>query len=331
MKAIMPVAGEGTRLRPHTHAWTKHLMNVAGKPMIQHIIDELRSIGVDEMVFIVGYRGNQIEKWVTETYPEMNFHFAEQKERKGLGHAIYMGKEFSETDEEILIVLGDTLFEGDLSGVINTENDGAIVVKNVEDPRRWGVIETDENKIITKLVEKPDYIKPMPAMVGIYYFKSTDKLYGAIETLIEKDIKTRGEYQITDAIQIMVDEGAKLSTYYLEGWYDCGTKDDVLSTNKYLLGKACNYFKGRNNCVVIEPVHIHDEAVVENCIIGPNTTIDKNAKVTNSIIENSIINADAEVTNTNLKDSIIGSSAIVKGSKRVINLGDHSEFEEKND
>ncbi len=326
MKAILPVAGEAKRLRPHSFTIAKALMNVGGKPIVAHILDELKRIGIRDIIMIIGYKGDQIKEWATETYPDMKFYFPVQTERKGLAHAILMGEPFMGENEPLLIVLGDTIFEGDIGSALKTEADGALGVKRVDDPRRFGVIETDEKGKIVKLIEKPSFLKPMMALVGLNYIKNTKLMFKCIKELIANDIKTKGEYQITDAFQLMVDEGATLVPFEMQGWYDCGTRETLLATNKHLLETSSNYYKERENCIIIPPVFINDEAEIENSIIGPYVTIDKRAAIKNSIIRNSIINQGAKIDSEALQDSLVGDNAKVKGSLKVINIGDSSEL-----
>jgi len=331
MKAILPVAGEAKRLRPHSYTVAKVLMNVGGKPIVAHIIDELKRIGIKDIILIIGHKGDQVKDWARETYPELNFYFTVQTERKGLAHAILMGEPFMKEDEPLLIVFGDTIFEGDIGTAIKTKLDGALGVKMVNDPRRFGVIETNKENIITKLVEKPDILKPMPALVGLNYINNTKLMFKCIKELIANDIRTKGEYQITDAFQLMVDQGAKLEPFLMDGWYDCGTRETLLETNRHLLETRCNYFKPREGCIIIPPVFIHDEAILECSIVGPFVTIDKGSTIKQSIIRNSIINASAEISSESITDSLIGDNAKIKGKLKVVNIGDSSELNLSNE
>ncbi|RLE43483.1 nucleotidyl transferase [Candidatus Woesearchaeota archaeon] len=323
MKAILPVAGVGTRLKPHTYTIAKVLINVAGKPILGHILDKIRDMGINEAVLIIGYLGDQIKDYVTKNYPDMKFYFAEQPERKGLGHAILLAEPFV-NNEPALIIYGDTIFIGEFKSALKTPYDGAIGVKMVDDPRRWGVIEMN-GEFAARLVEKPDYIRPMPAIVGVNVIRNTKLMFECLNELIEKDIRTKGEYQLTDAFQLMVDKGARLTTFPVEGWYDCGKPETLLETNRFLLDKHGGHSKKRDGVVIIPPVYIHDSAKIYHSIIGPHVTIDKDAVIVNSIIHNSIINSSAEIRNEILKDSLIGDFARVEGHFKVLNVGDSSE------
>src|SRR3972149_1712943 len=232
MKAIIPVAGEGTRLRPHTHTTPKVLVYVAGKPILDHILDSLLEVGVDELVLIVGDRGEKIIDYVTREYT-FRVHMVNQAQRLGLGHAIYLAREFLNGDPA-LMVLGDTVFKSSFEGVFEG-GVTSIGVKAVDDPRRFGVVEMN-GKYIENFIEKPDKPVSNLAIVGLYYIQDTNTLARALEKLIvEQDRKTKDEYQLTDALQIMLRDGVKMTSFPVEGWYDCGKAETLLATNRILL------------------------------------------------------------------------------------------------
>ncbi len=310
-------------MRPHTHTYPKALLYVGGKAILGHILDEVRKLGITDVVLILGYMGTKIKEYVEAEYKDMNFVFAQQEKRLGLGHAIKMAEPFVKDDEPVLIIYGDTIFVGDISSGLKSASDACLGVKTVDDPRRFGVVEMDGGKA-KKLVEKPDYIKPMPVIVGVNFVKNSGLLFACLNELVEKDIRTKGEYQLTDAFQLMIDKGAVMTTFELDGWYDCGKPETMLATNRYLLSINSQIGKPEN-CIIIEPVFIDEKANVTNSIIGPNTTIAKGAIVENSIIENSILNANCKVSHTQLNDSLIGESAIVEGKVKQLNVGDNSE------
>lgn len=323
MKAIIPVAGKGTRLRPHTHTVPKALVYVGGKPILGHIIDEVAKLGVTEIVLIIGYMSHKVKKYVEEEYPDLNFVFAHQEKTLGLGHAIMQAEPFFEKGEPALIIYGDTIFVGDLSGGKDVKGDACIGVKMVDDPRRFGIVEKD-GEMITKLVEKPDYVKTMPAIVGVNFINNTKLMFKCLNDLVEKDIKTKDEYQLTDAFQLMVKAGAKMTTFKLEGWYDCGNPKTLLDTNKYLLNKKSRIVK-TENCVILPPVYLEDGCKIKDSIIGPYVTIGKNSVIKSSIIKNSIINEGAKVINGRLEESLIGMNATVENTLEKLNVGDNSD------
>ena len=323
MRAIVPVAGVGTRLRPHTYSAPKVLLNVAGKPILAHILDKIIGEGVTEATIVVGHMSEMIKEYVSAAYPSFRVDYVEQKEALGLGHAIYVARK-TITDEPLLIILGDTIFDVDLTPVLKGTN-SALGVKTVEDPRRFGVAET-QNGYISKLVEKPEHPTTNLAVVGLYYLRNTKLLVSSLNELVEKDIKTKNEYQLTDALQIMIDRGEKMKTFMIDGWYDCGKPETLLSTNRALLEKnsTCRSIDG---VVVNKPVYIAPTAKLSNSVIGPYTTVGEGTVISESVVRNSIISEEAEVHMALLHDSIVGNGAVVKGSYKRINIGESSEVE----
>jgi len=323
MRAIIPVAGFGTRLKPHTLTHPKVLLNVGGKPIISHIVAKLLEEKITEATFIVGYLGEKVQDFISETFPELKAEYVEQKELLGLGHAIYQAsRTFNE--EEIVIILGDTVFDVDLNQITNLET-SSLGVKEVEDPRRFGVAEL-ENGFITKLIEKPSEPTTNLALVGLYYIKNSTLLTRSLEELFKKNIKTKNEYQLTDALQIMIDNGEKFSTFPVEGWYDCGKPETLLSTNQFILERNGHDLK-IDSVVINQPVYISPTANIKNSVIGPYASIGDNCEVFESVIKNSIINKNSKVQRMVLTDSIIGADAKVKGSLHKMNVGDSLELE----
>ncbi len=323
MKAVIPVAGVGTRMRPHTYSLPKVLLNVAGKPILGHIIDALSDFGIDDIVIITGYKGELVEEFVLKSYPNIKFEFCKQDEMLGLGHAILQAKE-TFNDEPILIILGDTIFDIDLKATVSTEHN-VLAVKAVEDPSRFGVVLVNQRGVIQKLVEKPKEMISNLAIVGIYSIKNSSLLSECLEYLVTNDIKTRGEYQLTDALQLMINKGEIFEICYVDGWFDCGKPETLLSTNEYLLER--NHIPVViKDTIIIPPVFVSDSATITNSIIGPYATISDGAIITNSIIKNSIISFNAIVKNSLLKKSIIGSDAEVKGTFSTLNVGDSSQI-----
>lgn len=323
MRAIIPVAGVGSRLKPHTHTIPKVLLNVGGKPMLGYIIDKLLSEGINKATFIYGHLGNLIVEYVQKTYPELQADFVEQKELEGLGHAIYTAIPTFD-DDEVFIILGDTIFDVDLKSVF-AKKVNSLGVKAVEDPRRFGVA-LMTNGYIEQLIEKPQTPVSNLALVGLYYITEANKLVNALNTLVDKNIRTRGELQLTDALQMMIDSGVKMTTFPVEGWYDCGKPETLLATNQYLLKKTVTPDE-IPSVVLIPPVFIGENCKIENSIVGPFATISDGAKISESIIKNSIIGNDAEVKRALLENSIIGNKSTVNGNYKRINTGDSSELD----
>ena len=322
MRAIIPVAGVGSRLRPHTYTLPKVLLNVGGKPIIGHILDKIIENGFTEATIIIGYLGDMIKEYVLKHYP-IRVDFVEQEERLGLGHAIYLSRHTFSRDP-ILIILGDTIFDVDLKSMIGSAQT-ALGVKKVDDPRRFGVAETAEGWI-TKLIEKPENPTSNLALVGLYYIKHPQMLVECLKEMVKTNARTKGEFQLTDALQMMIERGEKMKTFNVEGWYDCGKSETLLSTNQHLLNNL-PLPSALEGVVIQPPVFVSPEATVRNSIVGPFTTIAEGSTVENSIIRNSIISEGASVSEALLQDSIVGSNAVVRGTYKRINIGDSSELE----
>jgi len=323
MKAIIPAAGSGTRLLPHTYTVPKPLVHVAGKPILGHILDSLENTKVNRIGFIVGDKGEKITEYV-ESHYEFKLDHVYQEERKGLGHAIYLYlKDKGFDDEPVLIMLSDTVLDADLTEVLDSQY-SCIGAHKVDDPRRFGIVEL-EGKFIKKLVEKPDEPTSDLGIVGIYLIRNVRLLFECLQQLIEKDIKTRGEYQLTDALQMMLDSGERMTTFTIEGWYDCGTPETLLQTNRHLLRKTGGSLEIPGS-IIIPPVSIAKSAAVQNSIIGPYVSIADGSKVTKSIVEDAIINENANIRNALIRESLIGENAVFDGQFSRLNIGDSSEI-----
>jgi glucose-1-phosphate thymidylyltransferase len=323
MRAVIPVAGIGTRLKPHTYTTPKVLLNVGGKPMLGHILDKLLEEGVHKSTFVIGHLGDQIKDYVIKSYPSIKADFIEQKKMEGLGHAIYTAIPTFD-DKEIFIILGDTVFDVNLKDIFKNKQ-SALGVKKVDDPSRFGVAVL-ENGYVKKLVEKPTTPVSNLALVGLYYIANADALVKSLNNLVEKNIRTKGELQLTDALQMMLDDGEKIKTFDVNGWYDCGKPETLLSTNKFLLDQKSSTRKFEN-VVVNSPVYIADDAKIENSVIGPYATIDKGCIIKESVIKNSIVGTNSQVSKAMLNGSIIGSNTIVKGAFKRLNIGDSTEID----
>ncbi|MFI5172237.1 MAG: sugar phosphate nucleotidyltransferase [Chitinophagales bacterium] len=329
MKAIIPVAGVGTRLRPHTYSQPKPLIPVAGKPILGFIIDRMVKAGFTEFIFVIGYLGEKIEAFVKENYPHLTTHFVVQNKREGLGHAIYLTKDLIGPNEELFIVLGDTIFEADIEAVLNMP-ESALGLKKVDDPRDFGVAETNEDFDILRVIEKPSIPKSNLALVGLYKIRESGKLFDALDQIIKHAFKTQGEYHLTDALMLMIQQGIKFRGFKIQNWYDCGKKDILLETNAILLKKlhpAGEKNKSFDNTIIIEPVSIAANCDIKNSIIGPNVTLGENTSVNYSIVRNSIIGNDATIDDVVLHDSVIGSDTFIKGLSQSLNIGDNTEID----
>ncbi len=325
MHAIIPVAGVGSRLRPHTYTLPKVLLNVAGKPILGHILDRLRDDGVTSATIVVGYMGNLVEAYVRTHHHDLDVNFVTQDELLGLGHSIWIAREsFPAKGEPLLIILGDTIFDVDLKTVLSSDV-SSLGVKIVDDPRRFGVAELSGG-YISRLVEKPDNPTTNLAVVGLYFIKHPELLLECLNTIVSGDKRTKGEYQLTDALQMMIQQGEKFSTFTVDAWYDCGKPETLLSTNRHLLQRDSK-LREIAGVVTIPPVYIGANAEIINSIVGPFATIGEGAKVTDSIIRNSIIGDESSVSGVLLDNSIIGNNGVVKGGFKRVNAGDSSEVD----
>lgn len=340
MQVVIPLAGLGTRLRPHTHTKPKPLVTVAGKPVLGHIIDMLDGLRFEEIIFIVGYLGEQIEQYVTDTY-DFPARYVEQKELKGQAHAIRLTRDF--VKGPVLIVFGDGIIETDLMGLLDLDSDGVIYVKEVDDPRRFGVV-TLKDGFITRFVEKPREPLSNLAVIGIYFIKDHQLLFECIEQLIEQNIQTKGEFYLADALQLMVAQGAEFEVRTADVWEDCGTPESLLQTNRYLLRKTVTDGRNTDNSIIIPPVSIADTASVVNSIVGPYVCIGENStivasvvgpyvsiandnEISSSIVKDSIINQGSRIEEAMLSNSLIGENARVKGTFERLNVGDWSQVD----
>ncbi|MFM8995227.1 MAG: sugar nucleotidyltransferase, partial [Bacteroidota bacterium] len=261
MKAIIPLAGIGSRLKPHTRTQPKSLIPLAGKPILGHIMDRLVEAGVNDFVFVIGYLGDRIEQYITENYGQVKSTFVIQTLGRGIGHAVWLARDAFEADEKMLIVLGDTIFEADLASVL-AAGGNALGVKKVEDPRQFGVAELSDSGLIARLSEKPVIPKSNLALVGLYAIEDTKALFGCLEYNIQNEIRTQNEYHLTDALQCMIAQGVPFQTFAVDSWFDCGKKDIILQSNRNLLRQVYQQqfagFQKRN--IIIPPVYIAPSA-----------------------------------------------------------------------
>ncbi len=329
MRAIVPVAGTGTRLRPHTHTAPKVLLHVAGKPILGHILDELVALGVRRITFVVGYMGDMVRAYVQSAYPQLEAAYVEQEERLGLGHAIWLSKStVPDPSEPVLIILGDTIFRADLAPVLKSEV-SMIGVKEVDNPHRFGIVDL-EGGFIRDLVEKPKKPQTNLAIVGIYYLTESGKLFGALDGIIGRKQRTAGEFQLTDALQEMVRAGERMRMFTVEGWYDCGKPETLLETNRVLL-KIKNHDSAEEctarfpDSIFNGPVYVAPTAVIRNSIVGPNVAVAEKCVISNSVISESILSSHATVQNMVLTQSIISDRAQIHGEAYQLSVGDSSE------
>ncbi len=324
MKLVIPMAGFGTRMRPHTWTRPKPLLPLAGKPMLAHILERFRELPIEEYIFITGWLGEQVETYIHETY-DIPSHFVEQKELLGQAHALWLARE--QMTGPLFVLFVDTLFDDtDFSDLQRPGLDGVIFTKHEEDPRRFGVVETDAEGRATRLIEKPSSVENKNVLMGLYYFADGDWLARACETLMERRIQTKGEYYLADAVTLMIEEGANFRTREVGVWQDTGKPETTLLTHRYILehGYDNSMEALRPTVTLIPPVYIHPQAIVENAIIGPYVSIHAEAQVRDSIVRDSVIDEGALVEAALLEDSLVGRWAEVTGAFQQLNLGDSS-------
>ena len=328
MKAIIPVAGAGTKLRPHSYSQPKALIPLAGKTVLSIIIDQLREAGINEFIFIVGYLGEKIEDHVKIKHPELKAHYVHQVDRQGVGHAIRLTRDIVNHDE-VFVVLGDTICEYDVKEVVNSPY-SMLGVRKVDDPREFGVAEIGEGGFINHVVEKPQIPKSNMALVGIYKIKESDQLFQCLENNILGGLRSHGEYNLTDALDCMIKAGAKLNSFKVDNWFDCGRKETLLESNATLLKKFVQDNPTEynfENTVIVPPVSIGSGCNIKNSIIGPNVAIGDNTVIDYSIVKNSIIGSFSNLFDIVLETSVIGSDTNLRGETRSLNIGDNTSID----
>ena len=331
MKAIIPVAGIGSRLRPHTHTQPKSLVPVAGNTILGHIIDRLRGAGLTEFVFIVGYLGDKVVSYVKRHYPDLQATFVLQEPREGLGHALWLARDtFRHDPDGVLILLGDTIVDVDLPALLATPG-SVLAVKEVKTPSLFGLVETGPGGRVRKVVEKPTIPKSNYALVGLYKLAYPEQLALALEWLMTSNVRTHGEYQLTDALMHLIEQGEEMTTAAVDNWFDCGRKDTLLEANARLLNRP-EFLEPRDysefaGTVIIPPVSIGRGCRIENSIIGPNVAIGDKTIVQNTILSTSIIGSYSELRAAVMHDCIVGSDASFRGMNHSLNIGDNTEID----
>ena len=330
MKAVIPVAGIGSKLRPHTHTQPKALVPVAGKPILAHIVDTLVDGGIRDFCFIIGYLGDKIESFVDNFYrsADLNVEFVVQEPREGIAHALWCARDCMKDQKEILVMLGDTILTLDIVEFLKTPN-SVLGTKKVDTPGSFGVVEIDSRDNVKRLVEKPKIPKSNLALVGIYKLTNPKLLVASIEKIINEGIKSLGEYQLTDVLMEMLDHGESMAIFPVNNWYDCGRKESLLEANAILLSNEEFMNTSSYNfphSVIIPPVSIASSCSIEHSIIGPNVAIGEDTIVRNSIVENSIIGSYSSLEVAVLNGSVIGSDTILKGPSQSLNIGDNTEI-----
>lgn len=320
---MIPVAGAGTRLRPHTITTPKALLSVAGKPILGHILDQIATLKPERAVLVIGpgTHGDRLRAYAASR-ADLEVVCVVQEEPLGLGHAVARARD-AVGAAPILILLGDTILKADLKRFVS--GGSKVGVKEVDDPRRFGVAEVKDGRIVS-LVEKPEHPTSNLALVGLYYLEDSRLLFQSLESLERTGKRTRGEIQLTDALAEMLARGADLRPFPVEGWYDCGETDALLETNRALLDVSGNHVE-RTGVIIVPPVALDPSADVLHSVIGPHASIGARAHVRRSVVKNSIINDGATVEDVLLDLSVVGEEAVVRGGYHRLNVGDSSEVE----
>jgi glucose-1-phosphate thymidylyltransferase len=342
LKIIIPTAGWGTRVRPQTWSKPKPLVGVAGRATLDYLLDTFHSVpdlstgtgqrpDAAEYVIILGpFLGEtQIPAYMKEHYPGFNIHYVLQSTMRGQSDALWLAREY--LAGPMIMCFSDTLIKTDFSFLIDEKADGVAWVKNVPDPRRFGVVEVDKDGWVTQLIEKPHSLENNRVAVGCYYFREGRELVSAIEEQMKRKKSLKGEYFLADAVNIMIERGSKMRTQAIDIWLDVGTIETILETNRYLLGHGQDNTKSinRENVKIVPPVFIHESAAIDNSTIGPNASIGAECNITNSRVEDSILETGVKVDRAALKNSFIGRHARVQGhsvesTPMVVNIGDNS-------
>jgi glucose-1-phosphate thymidylyltransferase len=322
MQVIIPLAGKGTRLRPHTHLVPKPMLKVGGRPVMDWVMDRMPGLNVTELIFITGHLKEQVEAYSKSRYG-IPARFIEQKVQDGTAGAINLARPY--VKEPVLIIFVDTVFEADLTLINRTDADGIIWAKEVEDYQRFGVVVTDKDGYMTKIVEKPSTPISKLANIGLYYIRDVNTLWKGIDHTLAS-APNKGEYFLTDAFQFMIDQGKKILTAEVAGWYDCGKLDTLLETNEILLRKGAARRRDFPGVTIHDPVYIEDGVTIEKSEIGPNVSLEKGTTVENSKMTHTLVGAGSTIRGSDLHHSMVGDRVTVTGFKGTASLGDDSEL-----
>jgi len=330
MKAIIPLAGKGTRLRPHTYHTPKPLLKVGGRPILSYLLDDVISLGVSEMVFIVGYLQDVMRDFIAREYPDLKAHFVVQEVQDGTAGAIALAEPWA--DEDLLILFSDTLFDADLSLAKRLPQDeaGILWAMEVEDYQRFGVIVTRDDGSMERIVEKPSEPVSKLANIGVYYIRDYKLLYEGIHDTLASKPGKGGEFYLTDAFQYMVDHGARLRTAPVSGWYDCGKAETLIDTNRHLLETTrggVDETASVEDAEIVEPVRIEAGAVVRGGRLGPNVTVERDAHLENAVLSDTLVGEGARLVDVQLTRSLVNDRARVRGVRGTVSLAADSVVE----
>jgi len=323
MKVIIPLAGKGTRLRPHTHVTPKPMLKVAGRPVMSYVMDDVMKLGnVEEVVYITGHLKEKVEGYARTTYRIPSV-FIEQQVQDGTAGAVALAR--PHVDQPVLIIFVDTIFDADLSVVNSSDADGIIWTKEVEDYQRFGVVVTDDAGNMTQIVEKPKTPVSKRANIGLYYIRIWKLLFEGIEHVLASPTNM-GEYYLTDAFQYMIDKGAKIQVIDVEGWFDAGKIDTMLETNQTMLTRGRAQRPDEvDGCTIIDPVYIEADVTITGSTVGPNVSIGTGSVIENSELSHSIVGSGATIRQSRIANSLVGDGVWLEGINGEVTVGDHSE------
>lgn len=321
MQVIIPLAGKGTRLRPHTHLVPKPMLKVAGRPVMDWVMDRLEGLEISELIFITGHLKEQVQGYAQSRYPYPS-RFIEQKVQDGTAGAVNLARPF--VKEPVLIIFVDTVFEADLTLINRTDADGIIWAKEVEDYQRFGVVVTNGQGYMTRIVEKPSEPISKLANIGLYYIRDVDALWKGIDHTLAQPAN-KGEFFLTDAFQWMIEQGRRLLTAQVGGWYDCGKLDTLLETNEILLRKGAQHHGSYPGVTIRDPVLIEDGVTISNSTIGPNVTIERGTTIADSTLSHCLVGQHCRLSGVELTQSAVGNHVVLRSFRGSVSLGDHSE------
>jgi len=332
MKIIVPMAGRGSRLRPHTLTIPKPLLPVGGKPIVQRLVEDITKVcgePVDEIAFIIGDFGAEVEKNLVAVAESLGAKGSiyYQEEALGTAHAILCAKE--SLKGKVVVAFADTLFKADFK--LNSDADGIIWVNQIDDPRAFGVVKLNSDNVITDFVEKPEHFVSDLAIIGIYYFKDGEYLKNELQYLIDNNITEKGEFQLTNALENMKQKGTKFVPGKVDEWLDCGNYKATVYTNQRVLEFIKNELKldtglQNDNSIIIQPCYIGKNVKLKNAVVGPHVSIGDNVEINLSIISNSIIQSNTKIEKANIKDSMIGNHVKIKQQQQELSVGDYTEL-----
>lgn len=333
MKTIILLGGYGTRMRPHTWSRPKPLLKLAGNTVLGHILERMREVTKGQVLFVVGYKADQIEAWVREQYPEMDSYFVLQEEPLGQAHAVWLCRDYLREEDEVVVAFGDAIIDVDFElmrrQAVDASVDSVFMVVEVDDPRGHGVVVLDERGIVQRFIEKPQTTEHKLLVTGLNWFRSSSQLAGAVDTTIREERQTMGEYFMADAYRVMLERGVKIRTVPAQRWVDTGQPQNMLTANARLLAVGYSTQEAiersyAEDFTVLPPVYLHPEALVEGSVIGPYASIDAGARIKGSIVRNSIIDCQAVVEDCVLDGALVGEACQVRGRSKALFVGDHS-------